>query len=216
MPEPPVMPPLPVEWVRVDDLYAAERNPKLHDVPAVAASIRRHGYVDHGVLDRRTDRLIGGHGRSEALRWLREQGEHPSDWPGGPGGIHVDADGEWWAATSVTTTVDEHEAEALLVALNSGDRAGWNRDQLAELLDDLRQSNPEHGLEGTGYDNEAVNDLLEDIHGAAPALPEGDTDPALGDHTEFRVMVTCSDEAIQASLVEELEGRGYVVQLQMS
>lgn len=205
-------PKIPVEWVQLDALLAAERNPKLHDIETVAASIREHGYVDHGVLDRRTGRMVGGHGRAGALRWLRGRGELPEHWDTVQPNVWVDAKGDWWVPTSITTTRDADDADNLLLALNSGDRPGWDRGGLAAMLDQLRQTPT--GLIGTGYDDTAVDDLLASI--SSTGLPEGGTDPALSYGTEFRVLVVCADEAVQVALAEELEHRGLTVQLQMS
>lgn len=214
----PRTPPVPVEWVNLDELLDADRNPRIHDVEAVAGSIRRWGYVDHGVLDRRTGQMIGGHGRAKALRWLRDRGELPANWDCERPNVHVDSSGAWWVPTATTTTADPEDAAALLVALNPDrpDRSGWDTAGLATLLDDLRGA--PGGLVGTGYDDAAVDGLLASIAGDTPTtdLPEGGTEPGLGENTEFRVMVTCSNEDIQASLAEELEQRGYTVQLQMS
>lgn len=205
-------PKIPVEWVPLDDLLAAERNPKLHDIEAVAASIREHGYVDHGVLDKRTGRMVGGHGRAGALRWLRDRHELPEHWDTVQPNVWVDSDGVWWVPTSITTTRDADDADNLLIALNSGDRPGWDRGGLAAMLDQLRQSPV--GLVGTGYDDAAVDDLLASIGDTAIELPEGGTEPGLNEAVLFRVVVECSNEDIQGSLAEELEQRGYTVQLQ--
>lgn len=209
-------PDLPVTWLPLDDLTAADTNPKKHDLHEIAASIRRHGYADPGVLDQRTGKLVGGHGRADALRLLRDRGESPADWPCARPNVYVDVDGRWWAPVSTTETSDDGEAEALLVALNSGDRSGWDSHGLAELLDGIRQRDPEIGLIGTGYDSSDVDKLLASIAQDSPELPEGDTDPVFDESTAFRVAVECRDETDQATLVEELEARGYTVHLQMS
>lgn len=165
-------PRIPVDWVKLDDLLAADRNPRLHDVEGVAASIRRWGYVDHGVLDRRTGQMIGGHGRADSLRWLRERGELPQNWDCTNPNVHVDAAGDWWVPTAVTTTIDADDAAALLVALNPDrpDRAGWDAAGLAVLLDDIR-ARP-GGLIGTGYDDDAVDTLLASIALDEPEMVE--------------------------------------------
>lgn len=172
----------PVEWVRLDDLLAADRNPKNHDVETVAASIREHGYVDHGVLDKRTGRLVGGHGRADALRWLRDRGEMPGQWDCAESNVWVDSGGTWWIPTAYTTTRSDTEASRLLVALNSGDRPGWDRAGLAELLDELRAE--PGGLVGTGYDDTAVDDLLAQLAAEQPADLEDDTPTNIDDVPE--------------------------------
>lgn len=165
----PARPKIPVEWIKLDDLLAAEFNPKLHDVEGVAASIRQHGYVDHGVLDKRTGRMVGGHGRADALRWLRERGELPDAWDCERPNVWVDSHGDWWVPTSTTETRSEDDASNLLVALNSGDRPGWDQAGLAKLLDELRGSPV--GLVGTGYTSDHVDELLASVAGDPEFVP---------------------------------------------
>lgn len=191
----PKLPPVPVEWVRLDDLLAAESNPKRHDLPTVMASIRRHGYVDHGVLDRRTGRLVGGHGRHDGLAAMRDAGEQPDDWPCTASHVEV-IDGVWWVPSSITTTADDLEAEHLLVSLNSGDRPGWDpeglRDMLARQLDD-------GDLAGTGYSEDDVAKML--AADDPPPLPDTDEVPL---DVRFEIVISCATELEQVARLAAL------------
>jgi hypothetical protein len=191
------MPPLPVEWVRLDELVAADQNPKLHDIAVLMDSIRQHGYVDHSVLDRRTNQLVGGHGRAEALQTLKDEGSDPIDWPCLESYVHVDDGGDWWVPSSVTRTRDEAEASHLLLALNSGDRPGWDPEGLTRLLAEVQA---ERSLAGTGYTDDDVTKRL--------AL---ETDPPLPDTDEidldarYEVVITCANETDQIQILEQIQ-----------
>lgn len=192
----PKLPPLPVQWVRLDDLLAAEHNPKRHDLPTVMASIRRHGYVDHGVLDLRTGRLIGGHGRHDALEEMRQAGETPEDWDTSDTHVHVDDNGDWWVPSSVTTTLDALDAEHLLLALNSGDRPGWDPAGLRDLL--ARQLDADQ-LPGTGYDGDDVTRML--AADDPPPLPDTDEVPM---DTRYEIVIACANETEQVQRLATL------------
>lgn len=220
MPTPAKLPDLPVRWVNIEDLAAATENPKLHDIETVKASIRRHGYVDYGVMDDRTDRLVGGHGRAEALVEMRDAGESPAEWPisvrGGFPGVVVLDDG-WVVPTGYTTTADDNDASHLLVSLNSGDRPGWQTDGLADLLDRLDGDRVD--LKGTGYNRDDVDKMLDQLENDRHDLPdpdEGSTDPELSTGVEFRVIVDCESEQQQGQLVERLEAEGFTARMLMS
>jgi hypothetical protein len=193
----PKLPPLPVEWVRLDDLLAAESNPKRHDIDTVCASIRRHGYVDHGVLDLRTGRLVGGHGRHDSLEAMRQAGENPDNWPCAQSNVHVDANGYWWVPSSITTTTDQLDAEHLLLSLNSGDRPGWDPDGLRDLLS--RQLEADQ-LPGTGYDDDDVAKMI--ANETDPPLPSTDE---IDLDTRYEVVITCASETDQIQILEQIQ-----------
>jgi hypothetical protein len=158
-----------IEYVPIDNLERAPRNPKGHDTDGIRASINRHGFVEPVIVDERTGRLVGGHGRLDQLRQLQASGAAP------PAGVTTDADGAWcvpvvygWQSAS------DAEAEALLIALNRLPEAGGIAapDVLLAMLDELAQT--AHGLDGTGYTADDLDDLLADL--GAGELPEADTD----------------------------------------
>lgn len=157
-----------LEYVRLDELQRAPRNPKAHDEAGIAGSVGRHGFVEPVILDERTGRLVGGHGRLDHLQALRDAGADP------PEGVLVDDDGAWqvpavlgWASRS------DADAEALLVALNRLPEAGgWDTRGLYDVLDQLSQD--PGGLDGTGYTADDLNDLLASL---GPAEPPPDAGP---------------------------------------
>ena len=55
-----------IEYVPLDQLKKAPRNPKAHS-DDIKTSIGRFGYVEPIVVDERTGCIVAGHGRREAL-----------------------------------------------------------------------------------------------------------------------------------------------------
>jgi len=150
-----------LDYVSIDELPAALRNPKAHDLDALAESISRYGYVEPVVVDERTGRLVSGHGRVEQLRRLRDAGQTPPD------GI----DGDWrvpvvrgWSSRS------DAEAEAFVVAANQLTiRGGWDPRLLADTLQAIQST--DLGLVGVGFTDAELADLLATL-GPPPSLEE--------------------------------------------
>lgn len=144
-----------VEYLRLDDIKPAPRNPKRHDEDAIGASVDRFGLAELPLLDERTGRLVAGHGRWEDLLSRCERGNEPPD------GVRVANDGQWmmpvvrgWGSRS------DAEAEAYLVASNRlTELGGWNDDALGALLRDLAATDAEL-LAVTGYDADDLAHLL--------------------------------------------------------
>lgn len=160
-----------IEYVALDDLAPAHRNPKGHDLVAIRASIGRFGFVAPAIRDERTGRLVVGHGRCEALRGMRDAGEDP------PAGIDLDPDGRWlvpvragWSSRS------DVEAEAYLVLDNQHTIAGgWDLDELSAVVTDLVANDPAL-TDVLGFPDADLADLLGD--GPTPDLDD------LGDETD--------------------------------
>lgn len=155
-------PPRHIDYLPLDDLIPAERNPKQHDIDGLISSVEQFGFVAAGVLDERTGRLVVGHGRAAALREMRERGDGP------PAGVVVDAQGRWtvpvtrgWSSTS------DDQAERYLIADNQWTiLGGWNDELLAEMLRDLDT------LDGTGYDAADLDDLVAHTAGGGRDLDD--------------------------------------------
>lgn len=138
------------ELRRLGDLADADVNPKSHADVAIGASIGAFGFVEVPVLDVRTNKLVGGHGRRDSLVARKAAGEVP------PPGVVVDGDGQWQVMTTLWRSKNDAEATAMGIALNRiGEAGGWNDEVLAKALtaaDDYR------GL--TGYHDTEFVDLL--------------------------------------------------------
>lgn len=149
-------------YMRLDEIAPADRNPKRHDDPEIRRSLRRFGYADTALLDERTQRLVGGHGRLDALRGMHADGEDA------PEHVVVDDSGAWtvpiqrgWAST------DDTEAEAAGIAFNRlTETGGWDPTILFGMLTPFIDTDV--GLDGIGFDLDALDDLRAEVQEEAP------------------------------------------------
>lgn len=145
-----------IDYMPIDTLLPAERNPKRHDGDGIRRSIGRFGYTKCALIDERTGRLVAGHGRLEQLRAMRTAGDAPPD------GVMVDNQGRWlmpvergWASRN------DHEAEAYTIASNRWtERGGWDEQSLAEVLKDIVNADADL-LAAAGYTERYLRDLTD-------------------------------------------------------
>lgn len=155
----PAKPPRWTEYVDLDEVLRAPRNPKSHNAQIISASMSRFGVVELPTVDERTGRLVAGHGRLDEWERARTAGEDPPD------GISVADDGGWrvpvnrgWKSRS------DADAEAYLVVSNrSTELGGWDDAALADVLNDLREADL---LEFTGYTEDDIDKLAHTINDA--------------------------------------------------
>lgn len=144
-------PELEIEYAALSELERWPRNPKLHDLPGIKASMRRWGFTLPVMLDEATNRLVAGHGRQEALSEMRDAKEPP------PKNIHV-RDGEWYVPVIRGNEFEsEEEAERYLLADNRFvELGGWDEQALLEIL--AEQEAPD--LNAMGFDATEVERLI--------------------------------------------------------
>lgn len=141
-----------LDFIPLDELLPADRNPKRHNDVAIAASIGKFGYVEPMVLDERTGKLVAGHGRLDALRAARDHGDELPD--GVREGWQVPVLRGWASRTDL-------EAEAYLAASNRlTEIGGWDQAELAAMLSDIAESDAEL-LRTIGYDDSDLTQLLQ-------------------------------------------------------
>lgn len=136
-----------LEYMPLDTIQAAPRNPKQHDEDGIRTGITRWGLGELPLLDERTGRLVAGHGRVKDIAARRAAGENPPD------GIAVADDGSWlvpvirgWSSRS------DADAEGYLVGSNHlTSKGGWDQVGLGEMLRDLHTFDPTL-LTATGFD----------------------------------------------------------------
>jgi hypothetical protein len=153
-----------VEYVPLDEVQLAPRNPKLHDREGINKSISHFGMAELPLIDERTGRLVAGHGRHEQLVAMRDEGKTA------PEGVDVDDAGRWlmpvirgWASRS------DEDAETYLLASNKlTAKGGWNHSELSEVLQELDAADM---LDLTGFDSSDLEALVADD---APAVDSGD------------------------------------------
>jgi ParB-like chromosome segregation protein Spo0J len=129
---------LPLTWLIE---HQEPDNPKDHDKPAIAASMDEHGFIEPPLLDERTEKVLGGHGRLEVLDDKFRAGHARPD------GLKVAPDGGWLVpVVRGVRSEDDDDARRMLVRLNRlSERGGWNAERLTafDLGDDLLEDDPE-------------------------------------------------------------------------
>lgn len=161
-----------IEYMPLEHLQPAARNPKRHADDAIAASIDRFGYVEPIVLDERTGRLVAGHGRLESLRAAADRGDAPPD------GIRAARGG--WAVPVLRgwASVDDAHAEAYLAASNRlVELGGWDDTELAALLAGVTAVDADLA-DIAGWNDQQLADLLATVQDAPQARTEPDDAPA--------------------------------------
>jgi hypothetical protein len=160
-----------VDYLPLDDIQLARRNPKGHDDELIEGSVRNFGLVELPTMDERTGRLVAGHGRLQRLKALRDAGEAPPK----RGGVQVSDDGTWsmgvlrgWSSES------DEDAEAYLITSNTvGERGGIADDALlTEMLGSLDEA---HMLELTGYSQMDLDDLRAALEEPLPPVSPAET-----------------------------------------
>ena len=174
-----------MQKVKLDRIIADERNPRVHDeanLQAIRDSLERYGQVEPLVVQKGSMRLIGGHGRLQAMQGLG------------------------WSTASVNVVdLNDAEADALNIALNrTAELAYWDEDRLRTMIDGLRDG--DQLVAPTGFN---VDDLasLFPKEGDDDTPSSGSTGPALG-AVRYSVQVFVDGETAQAELIERLEKEG--------
>ncbi|MFE2149095.1 ParB/RepB/Spo0J family partition protein [Streptomyces lavendulae] len=131
--------------VPVEDLSHYYRNPRTGDLASITESLAAHGQykpvvVNKGSLTGRPAEILAGNHTVKAARALG------------------------WEEVAVTwLDVDEDTAAKIVIVDNrTSDLAGYDTQLLAEILTDLPD------LDGTGYDQAQLDDLLDDTSLPAP------------------------------------------------
>lgn len=167
-----------IEYLDVDSLVPALRNPRVHELDQLRRSFNRFGFTITPNMDERTGRLVAGHGRMQLLRHDREAGA-PA-----PEGVRVEATGKWFVPVyRGWASENDAEADAMLVADNRlTEASGWDEDK---LLAELQHQAATGGMEGIGYDGDDLDDLFAKIQERASAAPT----PANEQHSKIKSLV---------------------------
>jgi hypothetical protein len=157
-PNPPVteekpLGPIYTEYWPLSKILRWPRNPKLHDLDEIGASMDRFGYTLPALIDERSGRLVAGHGRADKLQQKKDKGEPPPE-------RIIEQAGEWWMpVTRGVKFKNDAEAEAYLLADNKLTLGGgFHQQTLAEILQDLSRTS--EGFKGTGYTGDDLQTLL--------------------------------------------------------
>lgn len=132
----------------IDDLHPYDRNPRRGSIELIAESLNYHGQYRPIVVRANTHQVLAGNHTLAAAKHL--------------GWTHI-------AATWVDCD-DDQAARIVLVDNRANDVAGYDDIELLQLLNAIP------GFEGTGFDQDALNQLQADID-AAIGDPVALTDP---------------------------------------
>lgn len=152
-PEPPA-PGLRIEYRRLAELRRWPRNPRAHDVDAIAGSAREFGFRDPLAINRTTQEIEEGHGRLDSLQAMKGRGEAP------PAFVRVDPDGEWLVPTLPFEDTREMQERYAIAHNRVHERGETQAGPLADVLRDLAATG---AMQGTGYDARDLDALLRKI-----------------------------------------------------
>lgn len=166
-----------VEYRDLDAIVEADRNPKKHNIEGVISSLASLGVVDAiGIEDGRTGKLVAGHGRTTALRTMRNRELDPPD------GV-LEVDGRWLVPVLVGwSSVDDTQAEQAIIGLNQHTIAGgWDNVILAQMMSDLQAAGSP--LDAIGFEEwtvEVDDDAAAEIAAEAEGL-DATPEPSRGE-----------------------------------
>lgn len=168
--------------VEVSRLQEHPRNPRRGDVDAIQESIEANGFYGTIVAQESTGYILAGNHRWKAA--LKA------------GLLTVPV---MWVS------VDDEAALRILLADNrTADLAEYNDDALVELLAEIVNSTGT--LLGTGFDQDALDDLIAAASGIEKANADNPSD--IGGQQTYAVTVPCRDEAHQMEVYDQLVALG--------
>lgn len=151
----------PTEVVGVDQIQPHPRNARQGDVGAIHESIASNGFYGAVVAQRSTGYILAGN-----HRWMAACAAGASEIP------------VTWV------DVDDDRALRILLADNrTNDIASYDDNALADLLTELAQT--PLGLDGTGFDGDALDELLADL-GREDTTPSADPAPQIDRAAELQ------------------------------
>lgn len=169
-----------LERVDLADLSEYPGNARRGDVEAIRESIRENGVFAPLVVQRSTGHVLSG---NHTFRAMLAEGMDQAD------AYMVDAD-------------DERARKIVLAANRTADRASYDDQALADLLQSVDT------LEGTGYEESDLDKLLSGLQGAPGAADY--LKPGEDAYTEqYGVIVTAASEEEQESIFDRLTELGY-------
>ncbi len=147
---------LTIKRVPLGELHPDPANARSHpqrNLDVIRASLVRFGQAEPLVVQKRTQRVIGGNGRLLAMRALG-----------------------WTHADVVELDLDDLQATALSIALNrTGELAEWDLPSLGRLLEGLKAA---AALDGVGFQVPEIQEILDGLLGTLPGDVVQDEAPA--------------------------------------
>jgi hypothetical protein len=202
-----------LRYLPLDYLLAHKNpeNPKDHDIGDIMVSIMRHGFVGYVTFDPSVEMTVVGHGRLDTLAAMRKEGYEP------PTRIREEFDERdqsrtWLVPTYLKVFANQHERDAYTIGDNQTTiKGGWMVGDLTDMLERIHREDPEHGLDGTGYDESDLQALLADKDYEPPPPA-----PVPQIQTRYGVLVQVSDRVQEDLLADLLVKYGWEKFLRLS
>ena len=171
------------EIASIDSVRPHPRNPRSGNLATIRESIDVNGWYGAVIVQESTGYILAGNHRYRAA--LQK------------------------GATEIPVfrlSVDDEQALRILLADNrTSDIAIYDDEQLASLLSEL--SAQPLGLDGTGFNETAMDELLAELEGNDEAHPASDETEDISER--FEIIVTCSSDEEQRMLLDRLNVEGY-------
>lgn len=143
---------LKIKYVRLSDIKPADSNPKRHSDTDIQSSIKKHGFKSPLLRNSVTNKLVAGHGRTEALTHLYQSGADV------PEHIKLDKDGMWLIPVlDAPFTSEASSNQYLLLDNRLSEIGGWDSAALAEMLEELERNSTALGL---GWTQAEIDGLI--------------------------------------------------------
>lgn len=161
------------EEIPIASLQPHPNNPRQGDVASIAESIDTNGFFGAVIAQRSTGYILAGN-----HTWMAAKNAGMETIP------------------TIWVDVDDARALRILLADNrTSDRAGYDKDALADVL---RIASEAGSLTGTGYNKSDMSKLLKTLAERA----DDQTDQL---KPQYSVIVDCQDEAHQLQVIEKLQ-----------
>jgi len=169
----------------LSELKRWDRNPKDHDIGLLIHSLKTYGLVRPPAISTATDKLLYGHGLSEALELMKADGEDA------PRRVAVDKKtGEWLIPTNLVDLEEPLHEPYLVIDNRSTELGGWDYGILPSILTELVA---EDRLEITGFDADDLDSMIRWNEGEAfPGHRE--VDESVADSVEMGCCPSCRVE----------------------
>jgi len=170
------------EIVSIDSVRPHPRNPRASDTGIIRESIDVNGWYGALVVQESTGFILAGSHRHKAAL---QQG----------------------ATTIPVIRVSVNDDEALRIMLadnRTSDLADYDEELLTQLLAELSMESL--GLQGTGFDENSLDNMLDDLSGVEAGEAAPDQTDELVD--KFEIVVSCPSEEEQRKLLDRLMAEG--------
>jgi len=188
-----------ITYQRLDLVEPNNKNPKEHDIEEIMRSFKRFGFTNPLIVDSNTKKLVAGHGRLEALIYLKNRDQQAPD------GIKEE-NGHWLVPTIERPFVNENEAMAYIIADNKLTEVGdWDNAKLADMVNELLENDVDL-VSGIGIYN--LDEFITELNTLEKTAKDTvETNPEVYE-AQYLVIIVAETEREQENLFKEFQDRG--------